>query len=31
MRHSFIAGGLTLLDEYVDFPEYPFIDYRLEP
>jgi hypothetical protein len=31
MRHVFSAGGATLLDEYLDIPEYPFVDYRLEP
>lgn len=31
MRHSFTAGGVWLLDEYVDMDEYPFVDYRFEP
>jgi len=31
MRHAFVAGGMTLLDEYVDLPEYPFVDFRFEP
>jgi hypothetical protein len=31
MRHVFCAGGIYLLDEYVDLPEYPFVDFRFEP
>ncbi len=31
MRHVFSAGGITLLDEYVDYDEYPFAEYRYEP
>lgn len=31
MRHVFTAGGLTLKDEYVGLPEYPFVDFRFEP
>lgn len=31
MRHTFVAGGLTLHDEYLPLSEYPFIDFRLEP
>lgn len=31
MRHVFTAGGVTLLDEYIDLPDYPFVDFRLEP
>ena len=31
MRHPFSAGGVTLLDEYVDYDEYPLIPIRLEP
>jgi hypothetical protein len=31
MRHVFSCGGVTLLDEYVDLPDYPFVDFRLEP
>lgn len=31
MRHCFSAGNVWLLDEYVDLPDYPFIDLRLEP
>lgn len=31
MRHTFVAGGLTLHDEYLPLPEYPFVDFRFEP
>lgn len=31
MRHTYVAGGVWLLDEYIDLEEYPFIDVRLEP
>lgn len=31
MRHVFSAGGVTLLDEYVDYDEYPLIPIRFEP
>jgi len=31
IRHTFVAGDVTVLDEYTDLPEYPFVDYRLEP
>lgn len=31
MRHTFTAGGVTLLDEYLDLPDYPFVDFRMEP
>lgn len=31
MRHPFSAGGVTLKDEYVDYDEYPFADFRFEP
>jgi hypothetical protein len=31
MRHVFTAGGVTLLDEYIDLPDYPFVDFRFEP
>lgn len=31
MRHPFSAGGVTLLDEYVDYDEYPLVPIRLEP
>lgn len=31
MRHTITAGGLKLLDEYIDMQTYPYIDLRLEP
>lgn len=31
MRHPFSAGGVTLKDEYVDYENYPFADFRFEP
>lgn len=31
MRHVHSAGGITLIDEYVDLDEYPYVDYRYEP
>ena len=31
IRQTFTAGGVTLRDEYLDLPEYPFIDFRFEP
>lgn len=31
MRHPFSAGGITLLDEYVDYDEYPLVPIRFEP
>ena len=31
IRHTFSTSNGWLLDEYVDLPEYPFIDYRFEP
>jgi len=31
IRHSFVAGGVWLLDEYLDIDEYPFVDFRFEP
>ena len=31
MRHVFSAGGVTLRDEYVDYDDYPFADFRFEP
>lgn len=31
MRHPFSAGGVTLLDEYVDYDEYPLVPIRFEP
>ncbi len=31
MRHPFTSCGVTLLDEYVDYDEYPFAEFRFEP
>lgn len=31
MRHTITAGGIELLDEYLDMTTYPYIDLRLEP
>lgn len=31
MRHVFSAGGITLLDEYIDYDCYPFAEFRFEP
>lgn len=31
MRHTFVAGNVELLDEYVNLPDYPFVDFRYEP
>ena len=31
IRHAFVAGDVWLYDEYLDIPEYPFVDYRFEP
>lgn len=31
MRHIFSTSNGWLLDEYVDLPEYPFVDFRFEP
>lgn len=31
MRHVFSAGGVTLLDEYINYDEYPFAEFRFEP
>lgn len=31
MRHVFSAGGVTLLDEYVNYDRYPFAEFRYEP
>lgn len=31
MRHTFTAGKVPLRDEYVDLPDYPFVDFRMEP
>lgn len=31
MRHVFSAGGVTLRDEYIDYDNYPFAEFRFEP
>jgi hypothetical protein len=31
IRQLFVAGGTSLYDKYVNLPEYPFVDLRLEP
>lgn len=31
MRHTFVGGNITLLDEYLDMPSYPIVDFRFEP
>ena len=31
MRHVFSAGGVTLSDEYIDYDDYPFAEFRFEP
>lgn len=31
IRHGFVEGNITVLDEYVDLPDYPFVDFRFEP
>lgn len=31
MRHSITAGGILLIDEYLDMQEYPYVDLRFEP
>ena len=31
IRHGFVAGDLWLYDEYLDIPEYPFVEFRFEP
>src|SRR3990167_1065992 len=31
IRHAFVAGDVWLYDEYLDIPEYPFVEYRFEP
>ena len=30
MRHPWSAGGVTLLDEYIDYDTYPFAEFRME-
>ena len=31
IRHGFVEGNVNVLDEYVNLPDYPFVDYRFEP
>lgn len=31
MRHVFSGGGVTLSDEYIDYDDYPFAEFRFEP
>ena len=31
MRHTITAGGIELLDEFLDMQEYPYVDLRFEP
>ena len=31
IRHTFAAGNITLLDEYLNLPGYPIVDLRFEP
>ena len=31
LRKSTVAGNIWLKDEYVDLPDYPFVDFRMEP
>lgn len=31
IRQVFSVAGLTLRDKYTSFPEYPFVDFRMEP
>lgn len=31
MRHTYVAGNITLKDEYVNLHGYPFVDLRFEP
>lgn len=31
IRQSFVANGVWLRDRYVNLPEYPFVDFRMEP
>src|SRR3989304_129895 len=31
MRHGFVEGNIGVLDEYVDLPDYPLVDFRFEP
>lgn len=31
IRQTFVAGNISLLDNYLTFPEYPIVDFRFEP
>lgn len=31
IRHSFVEGNITVLDEYLDLDAYPIVDFRFEP
>ena len=31
IRHTFVAGNITLKDEYLNLPGYPIVDLRFEP
>lgn len=31
IRHTFVEGNITVLDEYISLPDYPFVDFRFEP
>ena len=31
IRQTFVAGNIALKDAYVKLPEYPFVDFRMEP
>lgn len=31
IRQVFSVAGVTLRDKYIDLPEYPFVDFRMEP
>ena len=31
IRQTFVAGGQCFYDKYLDLPEYPFVDFRMEP
>ena len=31
IRQSFVVGNITVRDEYLNLPSYPFVDFRFEP
>ena len=31
IRHGFVEGNINVLDEYINLPDYPFVDFRFEP